>query len=393
MDINEIKMTILEESGWTIKDLNEAAEALVKLDILYTNQELAYRTIARELSISLKTEYSGQQQSSESRTPDPFLTIETARDELEDGEYFTAVVKCLGAFRAPRPTIGFMPIGDATAIVDLKFFADQHHMGSQFEAGKTYRIEGIQNGVNDQYGWGLSIAKYSTVTEVEDDVVPPVTKIEDLKDGFDTFVIEGMLENVNETGIDLGFCKECNKYAGTYRQISETEGDHFCEKCQEVTELFYARPLSGRIMDSTGSVDIGFPLDFPKEEQLNGLRAVVSGTYQKEKNKLYLKALLKKVSRKHNYEGVLDKFIKKNGKKKKKSKKKDTVKVRTSFEQFTDHINLNSKTWAAGSMTKDVLLDNGKVFDITEKNINEFLDIALTNGDLFSPKKGFYMIG
>ena len=56
------------------------------------------------------------------------------------------------------------------------------------------------------------------------------------------------------------------------------------------------------------------------------------------------------------------------------------------------YIKLNSKTWAAGSMTRDDLLDNGKVFDITEKNIDEFLDVALTSGDLFSPKKEFYMI-
>jgi hypothetical protein len=255
MDANEIKMKILESSEWTIKELNDASEALVKLDVMYTNDELAYRTIARELGIKIEEERDYQSKQTE-RTPTPLVTIEGAKSDLDDGEYFSTYFKVLAPFRAPKETVGFLPIADNTMQIDLKFWSDQFDKGEMFEAGKTYKIDGIQGSYNEQYGWGISFAKYTKFEEVDEEINPPITKIGILEDNFKTYVIQGIVDEVKPVGIDLSFCEQCGKYAGTERQLEEADTDFFCGKCQEVTDVVIARPISGKIMDDSGTISL-----------------------------------------------------------------------------------------------------------------------------------------
>ena len=56
MNANEIKMKILENSGWTTQELNDVANELKQTADYFLNEELVYRTIARELGIPLMEE-------------------------------------------------------------------------------------------------------------------------------------------------------------------------------------------------------------------------------------------------------------------------------------------------------------------------------------------------
>jgi len=391
MDANEIKMKILESSGWTVKEITDAAAALVKeFGVMYTNDELAYRTIARELGISVEEEreYSAGQKDN---VPTPLVKLEEAKNDLDDGEYFSTYFVVLAPFRAPKDTVGFLPVADESMQIDLKFWADDFDKGRMFKEGKTYKVDGIQGSYNDQYGWGISFAKYTKFEEVDEEIKPPITKIGVLEDGWNTFIIHGVVDEVKPIGIDLSFCETCGQYAGTSYQLEEAETDFFCQRCQEVKDTIEARPISGKIMDDSGTISFGLPLRYTKSPVEDGDSITIAGGYSSKKNRMYVKSVLSFTGG-HQVSGVLDSFLKKKPKRSKKRsggspKNKYKAVTGTNIEKAVEHYKLNKETnWCKEmSVPKDVL-DQFAVFGITSnEHVAELMQVLLEKGYAFMP--------
>jgi len=375
MDINELKIKILSESGLTTAELDEACEELRKLDSLYNNDELAYWTIARELGIDLTEE---RETAGKSKPPAPTLTLEEAKNELEDGEFFNTKIVVLAPFRAPKETIGFLPIADETMKIDLKFFEGSHDKGREFEVGKTYLIKGIQSGENENYGWGISFAKYTKFEELPDERIIPkcITPIDVLKDSWETYVIKGVIEDFKEANIDLEFCEKCHRYAGTSDQVADEES-FFCPSCQETVETYTARPYSGKLLDASGSVRLSFPAYMKEFEFYEGDKIIVSGGYSEKTKKFYVRGVLHSEEVKSPQTSLL-KFLKKKKKKPKKKsekiKERNTNKVREAYSEYIE----NKSNYGDLKIPSDIK----KIFDLqTEDEVREFVSEALINGE------------
>jgi len=395
MNANEIKMKILEQSGWTTQELNNVTTELKKTADYFLNEELMYRTIARELSIPLveEREYVVKEQ-----PPTPLITLQDAQTDLEDGEFFSFIGLYLNPLRKAKEFsradgttsyMGFMSVGDESMIKDILVWGSEFPIFDKAVIGKVYKFTGVQNSINQEFGWGIQSAKFTKIELVNEKIIPPLTNIVDLKDGWDTFILKGVVDGVKEAGIDMEFCAECGKYAGTTRQREEDESDFFCAKCQEVTHTESARPIGGKIMDKSESVDFGLPKEITSRPFSDGDEVTLAGTYYEKKKRFYVKAILGAEAK---YQINLDKFLGKKKKTTKKVRKKDKVVEREydlEMDKAVEHYKLNKEQGWCSSLTPTSIKQQFNIFGIlTDEDVTAFISKLLVEGVAFMPEAG-----
>lgn len=374
MDLADLKMKILEKTGWTTTKLDDVLVQLKKENVLFRNEEFTYRMIAKDLDITIEPEYKPIEYDRLT------LTIKEA-EELDDGDYCDIEVLILKEMRAiPAGTIAFMDVTDSSDAHSLKAFPDDWKHIKDAEVDKVYNITAIRVQHDEEYGFGLMVSSATKIVETKKKIKPKITNIIDLEESWIPFTIKGVVTDLKESGIQMGFCSVCDRYV-TYASEEDDSETTMCENCQEPRELNWTLPMSSNISDESGTLKVRYP---PFEEILvvDGNIVTVIGNYNHEKKLMYIDNVFQ-IAKDELVTLDLNKFIDKVKPKCKRKSKKKSKDSKNDWKKFNmdravaDYAQYQEAYGVPEEITIDSALRLWSVFGLTESIAQRFIDVLI----------------